>query len=165
MHAARSSVALSSRIVACTPEFATDREASEIDGPCWRRARCCCMHEREFGAQARGTYTYRVRYLAQGAKRTRPLPNSPGTSFGHERNLLEPAQTPSRAVIAQSPLEFSQHDSIDRTEAHHKTQFPQRCGDATTLLGSFQTTQTAGRAPRVPAQHLCQNKQRLRSHS
>ena len=31
MHAARSSVALSRRIVACNPEVATDREASEID--------------------------------------------------------------------------------------------------------------------------------------
>ena len=78
-----------------------------------RGVRCCSTSEDERARAfwARGTLLiciHRVRYLVFGY----PLLDV----FRNSSSRVHPAQTPSAGVIAQSPLEFSQHDSIDRTE-------------------------------------------------
>ena len=80
-----------------------------------RGVRCCSTSEDERARAfwARGTILiliciHRVRYLVLG--------NPSLDVFRNSSSRVHPAQTPSAGVIAQSPLEFSQHDSIDRTE-------------------------------------------------
>ena len=80
-------MALSSRIVAaCTPEFATDREASEINALLAKGSVLLYARARVWRAGKRYcTYTYRVRYLGAGRK-TYPSP----AKFA--RDLLRPPQ-------------------------------------------------------------------------
>ena len=70
-------MALSSRIAACTPEFATDREASEIDAVGEGLGAAVLLYARARVWRAgKRYYTYRVRYLkvpSQGRK-TYPSP-------------------------------------------------------------------------------------------
>ena len=85
-------MALSSRIVAaCTPEFATDRETSEINALLAKGSVLLYARARVWRAGKR-YYTYRVRYLkvpSQGRK-TYPSP----AKFA--RHLLWPRRKPSR---------------------------------------------------------------------
>ena len=82
-------MALSSRIAAaCTPEFATDREASEIKALLAKGSVLLYARARVWRAGKRYyTYTYRVRYLGAGRK-TYPSP----AKFA--RHLLWPRKKP-----------------------------------------------------------------------